>query len=175
MQRGRQVANSPSKITNIYAEKKYAGERGNPAITIIMQPPNFTTGLGLVTDDSIVAVLASIKSSNRGPSIEELDSIKLPDYGLTEGQSEPPITSAKDSSTLHQSTPVADSQTTPSDLEASPPQSPTFEGDTATSIVPSFWYPAMNRWRVLAARLVYFGNGVNDSVVGALIPPMEAH
>ena len=145
MQRGRQVANSPSKITNIYAEKKYAGERGNPAITITMQPPNFTTGLGLVTDDSIVAVLASIKSSNRGPSIGELDSIKLPDYGLTEGQSEPPITSAKDSSTLHQSTPVADSQTTPSDLEASPPQSPTFEGDTATSIVPSFWYPAMNR------------------------------
>jgi fucose permease len=33
----------------------------------------------------------------------------------------------------------------------------------------------MNRWRVLAACLVYFGNGVNDSVVGALIPSMEDH
>ena len=33
----------------------------------------------------------------------------------------------------------------------------------------------MNRWRVLAAYLVYFANGINDSVVGALIPSMEDH
>jgi hypothetical protein len=142
---------------------------GNPAITITMQPPNFTTGLGLVTDDSIVAVLASTKHSNRGPSIEELDSIELPDYGLTKGQSGPPTTSAKDVSTVHQARSAADSQTAPSDLEASPRQSPTFEGSTATSIIPSVWYPAMDRWRVLAACLGYFANGINDSVVGVIV------
>lgn len=32
----------------------------------------------------------------------------------------------------------------------------------------------MNKWRVLAACLVYFGNGMNDSAPGALIPYMES-
>lgn len=31
----------------------------------------------------------------------------------------------------------------------------------------------MNKWRVLAACLIYFGNGINDAVNGALIPSME--
>lgn len=33
----------------------------------------------------------------------------------------------------------------------------------------------MNKWRVLAACLIYFGNGINDAVNGALIPSMEDH
>ena len=71
---------------------------------------------------------------------------------------------------------MADTQATPNDLEARLPQSPTFEcGSTANTIVPSFWYPAMNRWRVLAACLVIFGNGMSDSVNDALIPYMEDH
>lgn len=60
---------------------------------------------------------------------------------------------------------------TPSELEASPPQSPI--ADSSTAVVPSFWYPMMNKWRVLAACLIYFGNGINDAVNGALIPSME--
>jgi fucose permease len=35
--------------------------------------------------------------------------------------------------------------------------------------------PPSNRWRVLSCCLVYFGNGLNDSAPGALIPYMEAH
>jgi fucose permease len=139
-----------------------------------MQPPNFATGLGLVTHEPTVAIPASIQSSNRGPSIEELDSIELLNYGLTKDQLKIPTT-AKDVPTSRQAGSLADSQTTPSDLEASPPQTPTFGASTVTSIVPSFRYPAMNRWRVLAACLVYFANGVNDSVNGALIPSMEDH
>ena len=75
---------------------------------------------------------------------------------------------------MQQTRPTTDSQTiSPNELEASPPQSPTIQANTATSIVPSFWYPAMNKWRVLAACLIYFGNGINDAVNGALIPSME--
>ena len=33
----------------------------------------------------------------------------------------------------------------------------------------------MNKWRVLCACLVYFGNGINDAVPGALIPYMETY
>jgi hypothetical protein len=102
-----------------------------------MQPPNSTPGLGLVTHEPTIAAQALINPGIRGPSIEELDSIELPDYGLAKGQLGPPMTSTEDTSILHQATPVTDSQTTPSDLGASPPQSPTFEGDTATSSFPA--------------------------------------
>jgi fucose permease len=140
-----------------------------------MQSSHFANGLGLFTHKPSIDMPASIKSANRGPSIEELDSIELPNYGLTKGQTRTPTTAAKDAPAPQQARPIVDSQTTPNQLEASPSQSPTFEGSTATSIVPSFWYPAMNRWRVLAACLIYFGNGINDAVNGALIPSMEDH
>jgi len=69
---------------------------------------------------------------------------------------------------------LTSNRTTPNQLEASPPVSPTFEGgNAATTIAPSFWYPAMNRWRVLSACLIIFGNGMSDAVNGALIPYME--
>jgi fucose permease len=35
--------------------------------------------------------------------------------------------------------------------------------------------PPANRWRVLACCLVYFGNGMNDSAPGALLPSIESH
>lgn len=58
---------------------------------------------------------------------------------------------------------------TPNDLEInSPPQ-----GMQTASIVPSWSYPLMNKWRVLAAASMYFGNGLNDAAPGALIPYME--
>lgn len=64
----------------------------------------------------------------------------------------------------------ATTTTTPSSLEAAAtPPPPT----TATTPPQSFWYPAMNRWRVLCATLVYFGNGLNDAAPGALLPYLE--
>lgn len=41
--------------------------------------------------------------------------------------------------------------------------------------MPSWSYPKMNKWRVLAACSVYFANGLNDAAPGALIPYMESY
>ncbi|KAJ9669514.1 hypothetical protein H2201_000381 [Coniosporium apollinis] len=60
---------------------------------------------------------------------------------------------------------------TPNELEMSQP--PTPKRAEAAGLVQSFSNPAMNRWRVLAACLVYFGNGLNDAATGAIIPYME--
>ncbi|KAH0297534.1 MFS general substrate transporter, partial [Aureobasidium melanogenum] len=60
---------------------------------------------------------------------------------------------------------------TPSELEMSRPPSPT----QAAEVVPSWSFPSMNKYRVLAACTVYFGNGLNDASAGALIPYMEKH
>lgn len=48
---------------------------------------------------------------------------------------------------------------TPSELEMSRPPSPT----QAAEVVPSWSFPSMNKYRVLAACTVYFGNGLNDA------------
>ena len=60
---------------------------------------------------------------------------------------------------------------TPDELEQSQP--PTPQGQDGVDMVPTLWYPKMNKWRVLAACLEYFGNGINDSAPGALIPYIE--
>ena len=60
----------------------------------------------------------------------------------------------------------------PSDLEASRPSSPLNETD-AVGITQSFSNPSMNRFRVLSICLLNFGNGLNDSAPGALIPYIE--
>jgi hypothetical protein len=64
--------------------------------------------------------------------------------------------------------------TNPEDLENSRPTTPVGgrEGD-GTEIIQSTWNPYMNRFRVLSACLLNFGNGLNDSAPGALIPYME--
>ncbi|KAF2808230.1 MFS general substrate transporter [Mytilinidion resinicola] len=59
----------------------------------------------------------------------------------------------------------------PNELEMSRPPSP--KRDEAASLVQTFWNPPMNKWRVLSCCLTYFGNGMNDSAPGALIPYME--
>lgn len=60
---------------------------------------------------------------------------------------------------------------TPHALETNTPP----VGIQAASIVPSWSYPRMNKWRVLAACAIFFGNGMSDAAPGALIPYMEAH
>ncbi|KAI9774296.1 MAG: hypothetical protein M1840_004190 [Geoglossum simile] len=56
---------------------------------------------------------------------------------------------------------------TPSGLEIS--QTPSPRGEVV-EVVQSFFSPRMNRYRVVSACLTCFGNGLNDSVPGALIP-----
>ncbi|KAF4549055.1 Bypass of stop codon-like protein 2 [Elsinoe fawcettii] len=58
---------------------------------------------------------------------------------------------------------------TPKELESNTSQ----HRQHVVGIVPSFSYPAKNKWRVLAACLTYLGNGMNDAAPGALIPYME--
>ncbi|KAF2152390.1 MFS general substrate transporter [Myriangium duriaei CBS 260.36] len=64
-------------------------------------------------------------------------------------------------------------QQTPLDineLEASTPKD-----RHVAEIVPSFFYPAKNKWRVVCSCLTYFANGFNDGAPGALIPYIEKH
>ncbi|KAG8527584.1 uncharacterized protein KY384_007737 [Bacidia gigantensis] len=60
---------------------------------------------------------------------------------------------------------------TPSELEESGPLSP--DQDEATEALQTLSSPPINKYRVLAACLMNFGNGLNDSAPGALIPYME--
>lgn len=63
---------------------------------------------------------------------------------------------------------------TPSELEgAIANNNSTADGGPAHPAIQTFWNPPMNKWRVLCACLVYFGNGLSDSAPGALIPYME--
>lgn len=57
------------------------------------------------------------------------------------------------------------------DHSMTPPVSPMQQN--VTSIAPSLKYPYMNRWRAAACLIGYFTQGLNDSVVGALLPYME--
>ena len=121
----------------------------------------------------------SANAGPRAPSIEELDSIELADHGNLTQQKACDSTShtqtpSQCSSKAHLPEAIqTDKSKTPSDLERSEPSTPTNE--RATSIMPSFWFPKMNKWRVLAACLTYFGNGMSDSAPGALIPYVEEY
>lgn len=60
---------------------------------------------------------------------------------------------------------------TPNELEMSRPPSP--KNDEAVDVVQTLSNPPMNRYRLLSACLMSFGNGLNDSAPGALIPHIE--
>ncbi|KAF2451702.1 MFS general substrate transporter, partial [Karstenula rhodostoma CBS 690.94] len=49
------------------------------------------------------------------------------------------------------------------------------EGGEGNGAVPVMQTWSTNKWRILCCCLIYFGNGMNDSVVGALIPYMEEY
>ena len=60
---------------------------------------------------------------------------------------------------------------TPYELEMSSP--PSLARDDAVNVTQTWNNPSMNKWRILCCCMIYFANGINDSVVGALIPYME--
>ena len=64
------------------------------------------------------------------------------------------------------------------DLEMSRPTTPLRDdtdssGGVEVEAMQSVWEPYMNRFRLLAMCLMLFGNGLNDSAPGPLIPYME--
>ncbi len=65
---------------------------------------------------------------------------------------------------------TASASNTP-DLEMSRPGSPLEPG--GVEVAQSVWDPYMNRFRFLSVCFTNFGNGMNDSAPGALIPYME--
>jgi len=60
---------------------------------------------------------------------------------------------------------------TPNELEMSRPPSPKI--DDAADAMQTLSNPPMNKYRLLSACFMCFGNGLNDSAPGALIPYME--
>ncbi|SMQ54172.1 unnamed protein product [Zymoseptoria tritici ST99CH_3D7] len=114
--------------------------------------------------------------NSAGPSIEELDSIELADHGNLSGKSsyDVHVTPTGLQTPEEAYTPCYSTERlakTPNELECSQP--PTPRQATATGVLPSFFYPSMNKWRVLAACLIYFSNGMSDAAPGALIPYIE--
>lgn len=62
---------------------------------------------------------------------------------------------------------------TPNELEMSRPATPTREDAVGRE---RMWNAEpMTKWRILCCCMIYFSNGINDSVVGALIPYMESY
>lgn len=134
----------------------------------------FTAGLEMHSSASIQTPLAAITQS-RGPSAEELDSTELADHGHFTRQQGGDITSPEEPQTPKSMNKGffngIQTPTTPTELEAS--RLSTAIRGTAVSALPSFWYPRMNKWRVLCSCLIYMGNGMSDSAPGALIPYIE--
>lgn len=60
------------------------------------------------------------------------------------------------------------------DFERSRSPTPSIHEDTAP-IVQTLSNPSMNKYRFLSACLMCFGNGLNDSAPGALLPSMKSH
>lgn len=117
-------------------------------------------------------------SRGREPSNKELDSIELPNYGkfceTGSVEASKPQTEAQTPDDVHTSAWTSTQFSNMNDdLERSGPPSP--QERMAASILPSFSYPRMNRYRVLAACFTYFGNGLSDSAAGALLPYIEDH
>jgi len=111
-----------------------------------------------------------------GPSNAQLDAVELHDYGLLNEASHSQTTTTNNAKTAASTRTIpleCENKDTAVDLEASRPSTPT-DRETA-HIVPSFSYPSMNKWRVLAACLTYLSNGMNDSAPGALLPYMESY
>ena len=128
-----------------------------------------------IVSDAKITKPQNVKKTGSAPSISELDAIELPNYGLTKSKPSEhvaqPETSYSPEGSRASSISGASASKTPGQLERSQPSTP--QGYSGADIVPTLWYPKMNRWRVLAACMEYFGNGLNDSAPGALIPYIE--
>jgi hypothetical protein len=68
---------------------------------------------------------------------------------------------------------AAQTPRTPSELEMSRPTTPRRDENEGVEALQSFSNPPMNKFRLLSCCLLNFGQGLNDSAPGALIPYIE--
>ena len=106
------------------------------------------------------------KSSKQAPqSLQDvaiLPDIELDHFATSKGQRTP-----------GQETPNgAQTPRSPNELEMSRP--PTPRRDDAVGLMRTWNDEPMTKWRILCCCVIYFANGMNDSVVGALIPYVES-
>ncbi|KAG9957755.1 MFS general substrate transporter, partial [Aureobasidium melanogenum] len=113
--------------------------------------------------------LKSPPAAKRKEPAERQSAIELQDYIQLVQNQQSQYQNGNPTAAAQTSGKVPTTTRTPSELEMSRPPSPT----QAAEVVPSWSFPSMNKYRVLAACTVYFGNGLNDASAGALIPYME--
>ena len=104
--------------------------------------------------------LTSPPAAKRKEPVERQSAIELQDY-IHQVQSQQSRYSNGTNAAASQAPGKVPTTTikTPSDLEMSRPPSPS----QAAEVVPSWSFPSMNKYRILAACTVYFGNGLNDA------------
>ncbi|KAL8901366.1 MAG: hypothetical protein Q9192_000581 [Flavoplaca navasiana] len=122
---------------------------------------SFSAFVAIESTPQIVDPPAAIKKDSftrhPAPNVHELDELTF--GSRYNGPSEPPTPSGVQ-------TPI-----TPNELEMSRPMSAVNE--QPVEVMQTLKNPPMNRWRLLSACMMCFGNGLNDSAPGALIPYME--
>ncbi|KAL6161897.1 hypothetical protein ACJQWK_08297 [Exserohilum turcicum] len=101
-------------------------------------------------------------------NIGVLPDIELEHFGLSGKHTDRQSSPAESSPRKGNQTPK-----TPTELENSRPATPTH--DDAFVRERTWNDEPMTRWRILCCCLIYFSNGMNDAVVGALIPYMESY
>ena len=128
-----------------------------------------------IVQDKRVSSESRMTATDPAPSLSELDAMELPDYGLTCADQvkeiKQPEAAYSPTGSFPSTVDATQASKTPAELEQSQPPTPL--GHDAVNLVPTFWYPRMNRWRYVSACLEYFANGLNDSAPGALIPYIE--
>lgn len=109
---------------------------------------------------SVTNPSATLKKSHpRTHSVVELEGFGSQDNARSHPQDGTQTMGTTQDPNAESRTPTA--QAAPNDLESSTATFP--QENEAASLVQTWSNPPMNRWRVLACCLIYFGNGVNDS------------
>ncbi|KAF1841261.1 MFS general substrate transporter [Cucurbitaria berberidis CBS 394.84] len=115
------------------------------------------------------------KNNTKAPQstrdIGVLPDIEFEELGPAKTQNDPKVSNPRSPERDRQ--PGAQTPKTPNELEMSRP--PTPSRDEAIGLMRTWNSPPMTKWRILCCCLIYFANGINDSVVGALIPYMESY
>lgn len=122
---------------------------------------SFNAFVAIESNTQIADPPAAIKkdSINRHPAPDNHELDQLSFGNRYNGPSEPPTPTGVQ-------TPI-----TPNELEMTRPMSAVNE--QPVEVMQTLTNPPMNRWRLLSACMMCFGNGLNDSAPGALIPYME--
>ncbi|CAD0113451.1 unnamed protein product [Aureobasidium uvarum] len=123
-----------------------------------MSAYTFGAALELTSSPNLTSPPAVKKKEPTGPQ----SAIELQDYiqqGQVRHSQHSNGSTAAAAAHASEKGPTTTTTKTPNELEMSRPPSPS----QATEMVPSWGFPSMNKYRVLAACAVYFSNGLNDA------------